>query len=184
MSKTTPTSSQPVLWTARPWILPGTIFRTIAVIILAIIVFWIELYFGITDFSFPSLQVPLWAWTVLALFVIWILSMLHLLLLKATHTYVLHNDSLEIRTGILTQRSNVIAPSGFSDLEVIRSISARIVNSGDIIVRIQTETQYNLRMTRIRDPLRAADQIRQIMARPIVRIEGQPPSGPPDQKKP
>jgi uncharacterized membrane protein YdbT with pleckstrin-like domain len=183
MSKTTPSSSQSVLWTAKPWILPGTILRTVAVMIVAIIVFWIELYSVIADFSFPDIPLPLWAWTALAFFIIWILSMLHLLLLKATNTYVLHSDSLEIRTGIITQRSNVIAPSGFSDLEVVRSIPARIINSGDIIVRIQTETKYNLKMTRVRDPLRAADQIRQIMARPIVRIEGSQP-GPPDQKKP
>ena len=181
MSKNPQSGSTSLLWTAKPWIFPGAISRGIAIIVVAIVVFWLEIFIGKADFSF--LDVPLALWTILAFFVIWVLSMLHLLLLKASNTYILHNDSLEIRTGILTQKTNVISPAGFSDLEVIRSISARIVNSGDIIVRIQTETESDIKMTRVRNPLKAADQIRQIMARPIVRIEGTPPA-PPDEKKP
>lgn len=165
-------------WTAKPWILPGAVFRSIVIIVVAIIIVWIEFYFGMA-FK-PFADVPLVLWTGLAFFVVWILSMMSLLLLRATHTYILRNDSLEIRTGIATERSHVIAPSGFSDLEVIRSISARMVNSGDIIVRLQTETESNLKMSRVRDPMKAADQIRRIMARPIVRVEG---TAPPEEKK-
>jgi uncharacterized membrane protein YdbT with pleckstrin-like domain len=181
MSKSSPNNSPSVLWTAKPWIFPDAILRGIMIIAVAIVVFWLELFiFGIADFSLAS--VPLALWTGLALFVIWLLSIAHLLLLKTSNTYTLRNDSLEIQTGILTQRSNVIAPAGFSNLEVIRSISARIVNSGDIIIHTQAETDSNLKMTRIRNPVKAADQIRQIMARPIVRIEGTSPA-PPDEKK-
>jgi len=178
MSKSTPSSSSSVLWTAKPWILPDAILRGIAIIVVAIVVFWLELLLNIAPYEFAG--VPLALWTILALFTVWILSMVHLLLLKASNTYTLRNDSLEIQTGILTQKSNVIAPAGFSNLEVIRSVSARIVNTGDIIIRTQSETDSNLKMTRIRDPMKAADQIRQIMARPVVRIEGTPP---PDEKK-
>lgn len=178
MSNSSPSSSPSVVWTAKPWILPEAVLRGITVIIVALVVFWLELFFGIDLYTFAG--IPLALWTILAFFIIWILSMLHLLLLKASNTYILHNDSLEIRTGILTQKTNVISPGGFSDLEVIRSISARIVNSGDIIIRTQAETNSNPKMTRVRNPLKAADQIRQIMARPIVRIEG---NSPPDQKK-
>jgi Bacterial PH domain len=94
-----------------------------------------------------------------------------LVLLRASNTYVLRNDSLEIRSGILTSKSFVLSPSGFSDLEVIRSVSARIVNSGDIIIRTQSETDSVRRMVRVRNPLAVADQIREVMARPIVRID-------------
>lgn len=182
MSKNPQSGSTSLLWTAKPWILPGAISRGIAIIVVAIVVLALELIVdGIA--AYKLVEVPLALWTILAFFVIWILSMLHLWLLKISNTYILHNDSLEIRTGILTQKTNVISPAGFSDLEVIRSISARIVNSGDIIVRIQTETESDIKMTRVRNPLKAADQIRQIMARPIVRIEGTPPA-PPDEKKP
>jgi uncharacterized membrane protein YdbT with pleckstrin-like domain len=96
---------------------------------------------------------------------------MHLVLLRASNTYTLRNDSLEIRSGILTSRSFMISASGFSDLEVIRSISARIINSGDIIIRTQSETDSEKKMVRIRNPLKAADQIREVMAHPIVRID-------------
>jgi hypothetical protein len=98
--------------------------------------------------------------------------MAHLLLIRASNTYVLRDDSLEIRFGILTSKSTVISPSGFSDLEVIRSISNRIVNSGDMIIRTQSETESSLKMKMIRNPMKIASQIREVMARPIVRIEG------------
>jgi len=65
----------------------------------------------------------------------------------------------------------MLSPSGFSDLEVVRSVSARIVNSGDIIIRTQSETDSVRKMVRVRNPLKAADQIREVMARPMVRID-------------
>jgi hypothetical protein len=89
-------------------------------------------------------------------------------LLRVSSTYILRNDSLEVRVGVLSSKSFVIAPAGFSDLEVIRSISARIVNSGNIIIRTQGER--DMRMERVRNALKVADQIREVMSRPIVRI--------------
>jgi hypothetical protein len=65
----------------------------------------------------------------------------------------------------------VLSPSGFSDLEVVRSVSARIINSGDIVIRTQSETESVRKMVRIRNPLKAAELMREVMARPIVRID-------------
>jgi hypothetical protein len=79
--------------------------------------------------------------------------------------------NLEVRTGILATKSFVIVPSGFSDLEVDRTISGRIWDVGDIIIRSQSERV--VLMTRVRRPLKVAERIREIMARPIVRIEGE-----------
>jgi uncharacterized membrane protein YdbT with pleckstrin-like domain len=123
----------------------------------------------------PNLQisnVQIVLWIDLVIFLVWVLSLAHLLLIRASNTYILRNDSLEIRFGILTSRSFVISPSGFSDLEVIRSISNRIVNSGDIIIRTQSETESDLTMQKVRNPMSVTSQIRGVMARPIVRIEG------------
>lgn len=97
--------------------------------------------------------------------------MLHLVQLRASNAYVLRSDSLEVRAGILATKSFVIVPSGFSDLEVDRSISGRIVDSGDIIIHTQSEN--DVIMVRLREPLKVAERIRKIMARPIVRIEAQ-----------
>jgi len=165
-----------VLWTGKPWILPSEATRTIVIIVVAFVISWVELSY---DFAhiIPNLQIPISntqivLWIDLVIFAIWVFSMAHLLLVGASNTYILRNDSLEIRFGILTSKSIVISPSGFSDLEVIRSISNRIVNAGDIIVRTQSETDSNLKMKMIRNPMKVATQIRGVMARPIVRIEG------------
>jgi uncharacterized membrane protein YdbT with pleckstrin-like domain len=139
------------------------------------VISWFELTFGIgqrlaQDMQISNVQIVLWI--DLVIFLVWVLSLAHLLLMRASNTYILRNDSLEIRSGILTSRSFVISPSGFSDLEVIRSISNRIVNSGDIVIRTQSETESDLRMQKVRNPMSVASQIRGVMARPIVRIEG------------
>jgi uncharacterized membrane protein YdbT with pleckstrin-like domain len=142
--------------------------RSILVVAAAVVVFWLELQFNVATYAF-ILSVPLW--TGLVIFLIWVLSIAHLLSLRVSSTYILRSDGLEVRTGVFSSKSFVVAPAGFSDLEVIRSISARIVNSGSIL--IQTQGEKNIKMDRIRNASRVADQIREVMARPIVRIEGQ-----------
>jgi hypothetical protein len=144
--------------------------------VVAVVISWLELSYDIAH-KIPNLQNPIpntqiVLWIDVVIFSVWMLSMAHLLLVRASNTYILRNDSLEIRFGILTSKSIIVSPSGFSDLEVIRSISNRIVNSGDIIIRTQSETESNLRMKMVRKPMNVASQIREVMARPIVRIEG------------
>ena len=96
--------------------------------------------------------------------------MIPLLSIRASNAYVLRDDGLEIRTGILTSKSFVVAPAGFSDLEVTRSITGRILDTGSIVVRTQGDTDIIMR--KIRNPLNVADRIRGVMARPSVRIAG------------
>jgi uncharacterized membrane protein YdbT with pleckstrin-like domain len=109
----------------------------------------------------------------LAFCLIWIVSLTHLLLLRASNTYILRNDSLEIRTGILTSKSFTVASSGFADMEVIRSLSGRILNLGNIVIRTQHESETDKKLQKVRNPLKVADQIREVMAKPMMRIEGQ-----------
>jgi uncharacterized membrane protein YdbT with pleckstrin-like domain len=120
-------------------------------------------------------------WTVLVVLLVWVFSMLRLVLLRVSLTYVLHDDSLEIRSGILTSRAFVVSPSGFSELEVFRSVVGRIVESGDIVIETQSEKDNVVRMVRVKNPLKVADQIREVMARPVVRIEGS--AEPKEEKK-
>jgi len=77
------------------------------------------------------------------------------------------DDGLEVKVGIVTSKSFVVSPAGFSDLEVVRSVSARIVNSGNIVIRTQGDS--DIRMERVRSPLKVAAQIREVMGRPFVR---------------
>jgi uncharacterized membrane protein YdbT with pleckstrin-like domain len=173
MSNTASQSSGSILWKGKPWILPGLIARTAVIIAVAVVALWLEFFFQYTDKSFLGLTLT-W-WTAIALMLVWIFSLAHLLLLRASNTYILRNDSLEIRTGILTSQSFIIAASGFADMEVKRSVSGRIMNVGDIIIRSQSETSPDREMERVRDPLAVAEQIRQVMAEPAVRIMGKEP---------
>jgi uncharacterized membrane protein YdbT with pleckstrin-like domain len=155
------------VWTGKPWVLPSILTRTALTIAAAVAAFWFEFHFDLAYRDF--LTMPIVAWTGLILSLVWLLSLPRLLALRASNTYILRNDGIEIRNGIITSKSFVISPAGFSDLEVTRSVAAKIVNSGDIIIRTQGEN--DVRMERVRNPLKVADKIRQVMARPTVRIE-------------
>lgn len=179
MSQGSKNPNQP-LWVGKPWIVPSLVARTVAIIVVAVVVFWLELFFDVA-WTIPTIM-PYAFWTALIFFLIWFVSVSHLLLLRASHTYMLLNDSLVIRTGIVTSNSFTVAAGGFGDMEVRQSVGGRILDYGDIIIRTQTETSPNRKMTNIKDPQNVAAQIREVMARPIVRIEGQQPP-PTEQKK-
>jgi len=147
--------------------------RTVLLVVVAIVISWLEFLLGVAKTAFLGIEVVLW--TDLVLLLVWVAGMVPLMLLRASNTYVLRNDSLEIRVGIVSSKSSIIAPSGFSDLEVTRSVSGRIMNVGNIVIRIQSEDRREVEMEKVRDPLRVADRIREVMARPVVRIEAQPP---------
>lgn len=158
-----------VIWKGRPWILPDLVARGVVVIAVAVVIFWLEFYFGIATKAILNVQTVLW--TALGIFLVLVFSSIGLLGTRISNSYILRRDGLEIRSGIFASKTFVVSPAGFSNLEVIRSISARIVNAGNIA--ISTQGERDVRMEKIRDPLKVADQIRAVMARPLVRIEGQ-----------
>ena len=181
MSASTSGNSGSPFWTGKPWITPAVAARTVAVAVVGVAVVLLELFFAPSSLRDLSLPVfPLVVWTVIVFLLIWLFSLLHLLLIWASHTYVLRNDSLEIRTGILTSRSFVVAATGFADMEVTKSIVGRILNFGDITIRTQDESGADKIMRNIKDPMAVSGKIRQVMSRPIVRIDGQVP---PEQRK-
>ncbi len=163
------TMPERVLWKGRPWILPDLVGRGAVTIVIAIVIIWLEFSTGIATKAILDVQVILW--TALGIFLVLVFSLMGLLGTKFSNSYVLRRDGLEIRSGVFASRTFVISPAGFSDLEVIKSISARIVNVGNIIIRTQGER--DVLMVRVRDPLKVADKIREVLARPLVRIEGQ-----------
>jgi hypothetical protein len=63
----------------------------------------------------------------------------------------------------------MIVASGFSDLEVTESVTGRMLNYGNIVVRLQSETAQ--KMVLVREPIKVGAQIRTVLARPIVRLE-------------
>ena len=108
---------------------------------------------------------PVFAWTILVFVVIWLFSMLGLLVFWASHTYVLRQDGIEIRRGIIRLHSFVVTPMGFGDLLVYQSVGGRIFGYGDITVNSQGERQTKLVL--VRSPFAVADTIRDIMGKPL-----------------
>jgi membrane protein YdbS with pleckstrin-like domain len=174
MTTTTTGSSSSIVWTGKPWILPAATARTILTIIVAFVIILLEYFSGTSTYSFAGINIVLW--TALAFSIIWLISLSDLLVERATNNYTLRNESLEIRTGILTSRSYVVVPAGFADLEVIRGVIGRIIEYGDIIIRTQNEIQSQKILKKVRTPLKVSEQIRYIMGRPIVRIEQSMPT--------
>ena len=155
------------MWYGKPWIVPAAIIRTVTVIVVAIIFLWLELYFGDALIGFVGL--PVWAWTLSAFALIWLVSVIDLLIFRLSNTYVLRQDGLEVRRGILRLHSFVVTPSGFGDLLVYQSIGGRIFGYGDITVNSQGERETKLLL--VRQPFVIADTMRDIMGKPIVRLE-------------
>jgi uncharacterized membrane protein YdbT with pleckstrin-like domain len=158
-----------IIWEGEPWIFPRLVFRSILIVAIFFAVLWVELFLGVAGETF--LRIPIILWTGLSLFVVWVISILNLLWIKASNEYVLRKASLEIKTGVVTTKAFVIAPSGFANMEVVRTLTSRILNTGDIIIRTQDEPYGDKKMVMIYDAEGVADKIRNVMSKPLVRLE-------------
>lgn len=157
-----------VIWVGKPYIIPAAVTRTIIVFALAVLLILLEFYVNVAQLQLWLF--PLYLWTILAFIGIWIISLFGLLVLRASYTYTLRRDALEVRQGILNLQSFVVTPQGFSDLTVYQPVVGRIFGYGDILVHSQGERQTKLRF--VHSPFEVADKIRDIMGKPIVRVEG------------
>ena len=92
-----------------------------------------------------------------------------LAIFRASNTYVLRQDGVEIRRGIVRLHSFVVTPMGFGDLLVYQSLGGRIFGYGDITVNSQGERQTKLVL--VRSSFDVADTIRDIMGKPLVRVD-------------
>jgi uncharacterized membrane protein YdbT with pleckstrin-like domain len=153
------------VWSGRPWVLPRAVVKSVVIIAVAVVTFWLEVQFGVAYVSAPVM--PVLGWTALVLLTAWVVTTVRSLMVRASRSYVLMEDALEVRVGIVASKSFVISPAGFSELEVSRSLTARIVGSGDIVIRTQGES--DIRLERVRHPVQVAAQIRDVMARPFAR---------------
>jgi membrane protein YdbS with pleckstrin-like domain len=169
MSIVAESPSSSIVWQGRPWIAPAVVSRTIFVFLVVAVTIWLEYASATSGDKIAGVSTVYW--TIAAFFIIWLIGIAGLVVQRATNLYTLKNDSLEIRTGILTSRSFVVVASGFSDLEVIRGVVGRIIEYGNIIIRMQSERSSVRVMVKVRDPLKVAEQIRYVMGRPIVRME-------------
>ena len=156
-----------VVWSGKPWVIPAAIFRTAAIVIAAIVTLFLEMNLGYALTVIAGL--PVFLWTLLVFALIWMLSLLNLLVFWASHTYVLRQDSLEVRRGIIQLHSFVVTPSGFGDLTVFQSFGGRIFGYGDLTINSQGERQTKLAL--VRSPYATADIVRDILGKPIVQVD-------------
>ena len=156
-----------MVWFGKPWIVPALIVRSVVVFVVAVLFLWLEIAYGVASVRLGGSEA--FAWTLFTFAVIWLLSMVHLLVLWATNSYVLRQDGLEVRRGLIRLHSFVVTPLGFGDLEVYQSLGGRIFGYGTLTVNSQGERETKLFL--VRSPFTVADTIRDIMGKPIVRVE-------------
>jgi hypothetical protein len=161
-------NSKQVVWYGKPWIVPAAVIRTVIIIVVSVIILWLELFSGVA--SNGLFWLPVWAWTLLVFAVIWLIGILDLLIFRAAHTYILRQDGLEVKCGILRLQSFIVAPAGFGDLLVYQSIGGRIFDYGNLVVNSQGERKTQMQL--VHSPSKVADTLRDIMGKPIVRVEG------------
>jgi hypothetical protein len=107
------------------------------------------------------------------------------LLLHSSNKYVLKNDSLEIRRGIVSFTRFIVTSSGFSDLIVNPITFRKGVRCGGDNDFSESEQNFNQKIAKVRHPMKVAEKIRFVMGRPMVRLgeteEGNVPTGRPQQ---
>ena len=151
-----------VIWEGSPWILPGLVGLTIGFAALAISLTWVEL----AILQVGSLAIV--GATYAAIGLLWLVGATRLASVKWSNHYALRGSSLEVRRGIVGKKIFTLSAAGFSDLEVIKSLTGRILNTGTIIM--ETNSDRDLKLVRIRDPIKVSSMIRQVMTVPMVRV--------------
>ena len=165
----TQTPNTEIIWQGRPWIAPQLVIRTILIAGIAAVMIWFEFFFAFAMLPMPILGIQIVFLTVLFFFAIWIISIFGLLLSRVSNFYILRKEGLEVRTGIITTKVFVITPVGFSDLEVTRTFPQRIVGTGNITLR--TESERGVELRQIRDPKYVTKKLREILSKPVFKLE-------------
>jgi uncharacterized membrane protein YdbT with pleckstrin-like domain len=156
-----------VLWEGSPWVTPGLVGVSLEAGLAAVFLTWLEL----AVINIGSLYVLAVTYAVIG--ALWLVGVARLEVLKASNHYALKESSLEIRHGIVGKKTFTLSAAGFSDLEVTKTLAGRILNVGDIVV--ETDSDRDIGLTRVRDPMKVASMIGQVMTVPTVRIS--PESG-------
>ncbi len=160
-------SASDVLWEGSPWVTPGLVGVTLEAVALFVFLTWFEL----AVLNVGSLYLVAASYLVVG--IIWVAAVARLELLKLSNHYALRESSLEIQHGIVGKRTVTVSAAGFSDLEVTKTLAGRVLNVGDIVV--ETDSDRDVGLTRVRDPIKVASMIGQVMTVPTVRV--QPGSG-------
>jgi uncharacterized membrane protein YdbT with pleckstrin-like domain len=136
-------------------------------VLFTLFLMFLELYGGIAIVLLYG--APMYLWTLVVFTFVWIFSMLQLLLFFFANSYILRQDGLEVRRGIVRLHSFVVTPSGFGDLMLYQGLGGRVFGYGDLTVNSQGER--HTRMVYVRSPYMVADTVRNVMGKPVVRVD-------------
>jgi uncharacterized membrane protein YdbT with pleckstrin-like domain len=167
MQSQQPQQDSEYVWHARPWITPPVLTSTVTLAVLAAIVIVAEIYYEVAYMYFFGL--PIYQWTLFGLLAAWLSSMVDQLIFWATNKYELSRQDLEVTKGIIDSESFIVAPDGFGDLAVKRSLGGRIFGYADLTVN--TQGNKKIRMYNVRNPAQAAEIILGVLGKPVVRVE-------------
>jgi len=151
-----------VIWSIKPWIIPSLAEETTMVVVVFLVSFFAEGYFGSAFTPIPGVRLVVW--TGLGLALIWIINALHLLLVRSKSRFTLTRDCLKIQTGILIRETIIVSPLNFSEVIVIQSIMGKIMGSGEMFVRFHEDRVREGKMSRVQNPFLVERDIRRIMA--------------------
>ena len=156
-----------IIWHGRPWVAPNLILRTIFIIAIAIPISWLEFKLAIAMQSIFGIQIIMLTFFLFLL--IWVITMSGLLLLRASNSYALRKEGLEVKTGLIGTKVFMLAPAGFSDLEITRSALQRIVGTGNITIR--TESEREVEIKQIHNPVEVASILKETLTKPVFKLE-------------
>ena len=166
MSRGNPSSEKDVIWEGSPWVAPGVAVLTAEAILLFVALSYVEV-------AWIGLHGGALAVTLFLVALLWLVGAARLEILAWSNHYSLRRSSLEVEQGIVEKRVFTVSAAGFSDLEVTRSLSGRVVNTGNIVV--ETDSHRDIALLRVHDPIMVSRLIRQVMTVPLVRVDGQDP---------
>jgi membrane protein YdbS with pleckstrin-like domain len=156
-----------IIWRGRPWVMPYIIMRAILIIAIAVLAVWLEFVSNIA--MQQILGVPILLWTLALSLLIWLVSIIGLLITRASHYYILRKQGLEIKTGFIGIKTFMLSAVGFSDLEVTRSAFQRILNTGTIYIRAESERE--VKMENVHSPITVSNLLKNNLSRPYFRVE-------------
>ncbi|MCW4004719.1 MAG: PH domain-containing protein [Candidatus Bathyarchaeota archaeon] len=155
-----------VVWVSKPWIAPEAIVRTFFVGLIAVLVFWFEFSYNIGFSQFAGLT--LFDLTLLFFITVWLIGIVQLVISWASNTYILRQDELEVRQGILAARSFTVNAKTFGELTIYQSIGGWLFGYGDLIVTCKGQPETKLSL--LRSPFLTASTLRQVMGKPLVKM--------------
>jgi hypothetical protein len=173
------------VWLGRPSVSVLYLLYGIIALVIIVVLVGAELWLGgrlaVGRLLFPRsvafggrvVPYPVEVATVTIVIVAYLIKVLQLAILRASHKYVLREDGLYVDKGIFNLQNTFIAPMAFSDARLYLPVTLRILHRGNIIVDSNDNRHFELFL--IKNPIEVQNLIRRTLGHPVVRVESPSP---------